>query len=116
MSTQIRTVTKPKLDEFLSENRIENEKNRLANQNLNVSAATAVAAASSHATEKQKKTNNSNESNIINLTNDTTRKGIGFEPSTLLDTDWKEIRVDYKQLLDFYSKLSKRNLTGKLSC
>jgi hypothetical protein len=111
LSTQLGAATKPKVlnDEFLNDNRNENEKNRLASENENASSAVPVS--STQAIENQKK-NNKNESNIINLTNDTTRKEIGFEPSTLLDTDWKEIRVDYKQLLSYYSKLSKRNLTG----
>ncbi len=111
LSTQLGAATKPKVlnDEFLNDNRNQNEKNRLASENENASSAVPVS--STQAIENQKK-NNKNESNIINLTNDTTRKEIGFEPSTLLDTDWKEIRVDYKQLLSYYSKLSKRNLTG----
>ena len=55
---------------------------------------------------------NSDENNLINLKKDTKRQEIGFEQETVLDSGWKEIRVDYKKLLSFYSKLSKRNLTG----
>jgi len=102
----INIINKKNINHFKTN---KNEKNRLASENENASSAVPVS--STQAIENQKK-NNKNESNIINLTNDTTRKEIGFEPSTLLDTDWKEIRVDYKQLLSYYSKLSKRNLTG----
>lgn len=61
------------------------------------------------------KPGNDNNS-IINLNdlNNTSlkRKELGFEQESLLDSDWKEIRIDHKKLVSFYSKLSKRNLTA----
>ena len=53
---------------------------------------------------------------MIDLTKDTKRKDIGFEQQSLLDSDWKEIKVDLKKLGGFYSKLSKRNLSGIFNC
>ena len=43
------------------------------------------------------------------------RKQIGFETESLFDSDWKDIRIEYNKLLFNYSKLSKKNLTGKLN-
>lgn len=61
------------------------------------------------------KKNNDSE-NIINLNPDEKRKEIGFEQVTLLDSEWKEIKVDFKNLGGFYSKLSKRNLSALVVC
>lgn len=38
---------------------------------------------------------------------------MGIEMETFLDSSWKEVKVDYRALPGYYSKLSKRNLTGK---
>jgi hypothetical protein len=40
------------------------------------------------------------------------RKEIGFETESILDNEWKEIKNDYNNLGAYYSKLSKKNLTG----
>lgn len=53
------------------------------------------------------------EKTLINLENDKKRQQIGFEQETVLDSGWKPIQVDKGKLLGYYSKLSKRNLTGK---
>lgn len=50
--------------------------------------------------------------NIIDLNKDSKRKEIGFETESVLDSEWKEMRVDFKKLAQNYSKLSKKNLTG----
>lgn len=53
--------------------------------------------------------------NVINLDKkdeDKKRKEIGFETESILDDNWKEIKVDYSKLLFYYSKLSKKNLTA----
>jgi hypothetical protein len=49
---------------------------------------------------------------IIDLKKDTKRKEIGFETESILDNEWKEVKVDGSKLLFNYSKLSKKNLTG----
>ena len=54
---------------------------------------------------------NKNEQ-IIDLNKDNKRKEIGFETESVLDNEWKEVKVDTKNLLLNYSKLSKKNLTG----
>ena len=41
------------------------------------------------------------------------RKEIGFETESILDNEWKEIKTECKKLPFNYSKLSKKNLTGK---
>lgn len=53
------------------------------------------------------------EKNTIDLTKDTKRKDLGFEQETVLDSGWKPVAIDYNKLPSFYSKLSKRNLSGK---
>ena len=52
---------------------------------------------------------------IIDLKKDTKRKEIGFETESILDNEWKEVKVDGSKLLFNYSKLSKKNLTGKIN-
>ena len=52
---------------------------------------------------------------IIDLKKDTKRKEIGFETESVLDNEWKEVKVDGSKLLFNYSKLSKKNLTGKIN-
>jgi protoheme IX farnesyltransferase len=47
---------------------------------------------------------------------DTKRKEIGFSTESLLDSSWKEIKIDYKNLPLFYSKLAKKNLTALVVC
>ena len=49
----------------------------------------------------------------IDLKKDSKRKEIGFETESILDNEWKEVKVDGSKLLFDYSKLSKKNLTGK---
>ena len=38
----------------------------------------------------------------------------GIQMSSILDNDWKEMKVDYGKLIGLYSKLSKKNLTGNI--
>lgn len=40
------------------------------------------------------------------------RKEIGFETESVLDNEWRDLRVDFKKLGFNYLKLSKQNLTG----
>jgi len=49
---------------------------------------------------------------IIDLKKDTKRQEIGFETESILDNEWKEVKIDGSKLLLNYSKLSKKNLTG----
>ena len=36
----------------------------------------------------------------------------GIQMSSILDNDWREMKIEYGKLIGFYSKLSKKNLTG----
>ncbi|CAF1062583.1 unnamed protein product [Brachionus calyciflorus] len=49
---------------------------------------------------------------VIDLSKDSKRKEIGFETESVTDTEWKQIRIDFNQILTNYSKLSKKNLTA----
>ena len=118
LSTQLKAaVAKPKsVDDYLNnptatESTSNEQTNKLMHKSDRVDKET-VGAVVSQAADKNRKQQTG--INVINLANDTQRKEIGLEPSGLLGDDWKEIRVDYKQLLGNYSKLSKRNLTGML--
>lgn len=51
--------------------------------------------------------------NQIDLKPETKRKEIGFETESVLDSSWKEIKVEYNKLGVYYSKLAKKNLTGE---
>jgi hypothetical protein len=64
--------------------------------------------------EKQTKNNEEHSVNTIDLNKelDKKRQEIGFETESLLDTDWRQVKVDYNKLIVNYAKLSKKNLTG----
>lgn len=49
---------------------------------------------------------------VIDLNKDSKRKQIGFETESVNDKEWKEISIDWNNLLSNYAKLSKKNLTG----
>jgi hypothetical protein len=40
------------------------------------------------------------------------RKEIGFETESVSDNEWREVKTDYSKVIQYYSKLSKKNLTG----
>ena len=52
--------------------------------------------------------------NVFNFEKDDISKEIGSETRSVLDGEWKEVKIDFRELFQNYSKLSKRNLTGKL--
>ena len=58
--------------------------------------------------------NNKQSEHVIDIRRDNTRREIGFETESVLDDEWKEVKVDSKKLLFNYSKLSKKNLTGRI--
>ncbi len=49
---------------------------------------------------------------VIDLSKDTQRQEIGLEQETVLDSGWRPVSLQLRNLPAFYSKLSKRNLTA----